>query len=622
MTQFKPLRRSKLVTPFGVGAIVNFPNSESLMTCGLDVWPFALEDCPSEMRITEERLQQRLGVDHFRFPPEFKEKGAGVENPFLKIPFVRFPRWHYCPRCGAMEQLSIYGLKQSCKGPKLAQMSCESLSVKRRPTLIPVRFICVCEQGHIEDFPFMEWVHREQPIQANCQLRLRAGRSASSLSGITVNCTCGAWKTMAGAFNKHSLQKITDCSGQRPWLGEIGKRAKHCGNELRVVQRGASNVYFPTIRSSIYLPKWSQQEDRKLIDIWESNREGLIRTRVDGQLNRSVFEFVASKYKVAVEKLLEVAQKALDAEAAIVSDITEVEDGETEERYRKAEYDAILSGSGGDNQEFSVVLKDIEDYGEIIQSYFKRICLLHKLRETRALVGFSRLLPEDGRTLRQKKADMALSKQINWLPAIVVKGEGIFFEFDEIHLDTWLRNKEVSNRTSKLIYSLNQSRLRRGLPIVERNKNFSRFILLHTFAHILINQFSFECGYGSSALRERIYCNIETDQSMNGILIYTASGDSEGSLGGLVRQGNPGYLENIVASALYSAQWCSSDPVCMESQGQGPDSCNLAACHSCCLLPETSCEHGNRVLDRALVVGSLESPESGYFSGFDNVLEQ
>lgn len=616
MTQFKPLRRSKLISPWGVGAIVNFPYSESLMTCGLDAWEFAFDECPPEMKVVEERLQQRLGVDHFRLPPEFKEPGPGVEHARLRVPFIRFPCWHYCPRCGAMEELSIYGNMQRCKGPEFQQMSCHSLPEKRRPILIPVRFICACQRGHIQDFPFMEWVHRDQPIQSSCQLRLRAGRSASSLSGIIINCTCGAWKTMAGAFNKGSLSKITDCRGQRPWLGEVGDKTKPCGEDLQVVQRGASNVYFPTVRSSIYLPKWSRDEDRKLIDVWENNREGLLRTRVDGELNQAVFEFVASKYKVNVEKLLEVAQQALDAERAITG-IAQDEDEESEEKYRKAEYDAILSGAGGDNQEFFVVQKDISEYEAIIQKYFKRICLLHKLRETRALVGFSRLLPEDGRNLQQKKADMALSQRIKWLPAIMVKGEGVFFEFDAEKLETWLQDREVSFRTSLLIQSLNLSRRSRGLPELERDKSFARFILLHTLAHILVNQFSFECGYGSSALRERIYCNVETDQFMNGILIYTASGDSEGSLGGLVRQGNPGNLENIITAALYSAQWCSSDPICMESQSQGPDSCNLAACHSCCLLPETSCEHGNRILDRALVVGTLEKPEVSYFSGFE-----
>jgi hypothetical protein len=572
------------------------------------------------MKIIEERLQQRLVVDHFRLPPEFKEPGSGVEHARLKVPFIRFPRWHYCPRCGAMEELSIYGNMQKCKGPEFQQMSCYTLAEKKRPFMIPVRFICVCGQGHIQDFPFMAWVHRDEPIQANCQLRLRAGRSASSLSGISINCTCGAWKTMAGAFNEGSLKNIAQCSRKRPWLGEIEDKAKPCSVDLRVVQRGASNVYYPNIYSSIYLPKWDKDEDRKLIDIWEKKRDSLLRTRVEGKLNRSVFEYIALEYKVDVEKLLKVAQAALDA-VSEVSDINQDEDEASEEKYRKAEYDAILSGAGGDNQEFFVVRKSIEEYGQIVQKYFKSISLIHKLRETRALVGFSRLLPEDGRKLHEKKADMALSRKIDWLPAIVVKGEGVFFEFDADKLEAWLQNKEVSHRTNLLITSLNRARRLRGLPELERDKSFARFILLHTFAHILVNQFSFECGYGSSSLRERLYCNVESDDSMNGILIYTASGDSEGSLGGLVRQGNPGNLENIVTAALYAAQWCSSDPVCMESQGQGPDSCNLAACHSCCLLPETSCEKGNRLLDRAFIVGTLEKPEVGYFSGFVSIGE-
>ena len=148
----------------------------------------------------------------------------------------------------------------------------------------------------------------------------------------------------------------------------------------------------------------------------------------------------------------------------------------------------------------------------------------------------------------------------------------------------------------------------------------AKFLLLHTFAHIMINQFSYECGYGSSAIRERIYCDLNSpDEPMNGVLIYTASGDSEGSLGGLVRQGMPGYLEDIVLSALHAAKWCSSDPVCMDSKGQGPDSCNLAACHGCALLPETSCEEGNRLLDRAMLTGTPECPDAGYFFGFENL---
>ena len=138
---------------------------------------------------------------------------------------------------------------------------------------------------------------------------------------------------------------------------------------------------------------------------------------------------------------------------------------------------------------------------------------------------------------------------------------------------------------------------------------------MHTFAHVLINQLAFECGYGSASLRERIYCDFtDTAHPMSGVIIYTASGDSEGSMGGLVRQAQKGTFESILMRAIQRAAWCSSDPVCIESPGQGADNANLAACHGCALLPETSCEEGNRLLDRAMLTGTPLRPEMGFFS--------
>ena len=141
------------------------------------------------------------------------------------------------------------------------------------------------------------------------------------------------------------------------------------------------------------------------------------------------------------------------------------------------------------------------------------------------------------------------------------------------------------------------------------------FALLHALAHSLINQLSFDCGYGSASLRERIYCNVDLgSEPMSGILIYTASGDSEGTMGGLVRQGEPSRLLATLIAALRKAQWCSSDPICIETSGQGTDNANLAACHGCILVSETSCEEGNRLLDRAMLVGTLDDPDLGFFS--------
>jgi hypothetical protein len=411
------------------------------------------------------------------------------------------------------------------------------------------------------------------------------------------------------------LDKIKKCSGNRPWLGETENDKELCGCRLKVVQRGASNVYFPEIRSSIYLPYWENTTNRKAIEIIEQYWSRITGHRVNGKLDRAYIEVLAEIKDVDPEELYKAAQEKYNNQ---YSDSIEVLIEDSEETYRRMEYEAILSGAGGDNQDFYAVKVNGTDYDRKLSTYFKSVALLHKIKETRALVGFSRMRPETNRTVNELKAELHLSPNIDWLPAIVVRGEGIFFEFDGERINKWVELPQVKQRTELLNANVRAYRMSSG----QNAKNYSsKFILLHTFAHLIINQLSYSCGYGSSALRERIYCDeMYPDKPMNGVLIYTASGDSEGSLGGLVRQGQPGRLEEIVLTALQEATWCSSDPICMESKGQGPNSCNLAACHTCALLPETSCENGNRILDRLLVVGSPSDPELGYFSRLDELI--
>ncbi|MCW4001528.1 MAG: DUF1998 domain-containing protein [Candidatus Bathyarchaeota archaeon] len=620
----KPIRRSQLISPWGVGQMINFPKDESLMVVGLDIWEekFRTISELDEFIITEERLAKRLGVKEFRLPPDFRDPGPGVTNPSLKIPFVRFPRWHYCTRCGHMEKASIYdSQKPTCSGISFGSgRSCNEIPERKRQRLIPVRFIAICpKHGHIEDFPFMEWVHNGAAPEGIHNLRLRAGRSSGALTGIEITCSCGAYKTMGGAFNESALTKIgITCSGGRPWLGEERERGNtiHCGEELRVVQKGASNVYFSQVRSSIYLPQWESSIDRKLVDVLEKNWGFLTTGMENGNFQRMRFELVAERFfsedkkEFYTERLLDAASKRIAGK-----DISGTDD--SEEKYRKMEYDAILSESGGENQDFYVTKIQAGTYDDLesggaVSNGFKSIGLLHKLRETRAFTGFSRWLPDDGKSLTDKRNFIKLGQSIEWLPAVVVRGEGVFFEFNEKRLKEWAKKEDVINRAKFLSNNYNRPREAKGH---KRREIKPEFILIHTFAHLVINQFSFECGYGSSSLRERIYCNLEfSEETMNGVLIYTASGDSEGSLGGLVRQGKPGNLETIVYNAIENSRWCSSDPICIDSHGQGPNSCNLAACHNCALLPETCCEESNMLLDRAMLIGILDNPSIGYFN--------
>ena len=111
-----------------------------------------------------------------------------------------------------------------------------------------------------------------------------------------------------------------------------------------------------------------------------------------------------------------------------------------------------------------------------------------------------------------------------------------------------------------------------------RNECDDKFILIHTFSHVLIRQLTFECGYDASSLKERLYSGIDEDGTeMAGVLIYTASGDLEGSLGGLVERAKPEYFENTVRMAIEEAKFCSNDPICHETDRQGLEGYNVSA---------------------------------------------
>lgn len=244
--------------------------------------------------------------------------------------------------------------------------------------------------------------------------------------------------------------------------------------------------------------------------------------------------------------------------------------------------------------------------------HIKSIVLVDKVRVVNALIGFSRLTPVSS-TEDYGYVDIK-EKETRWYPAYEVKGEGIFIEFIQEDIDKWVEScPEVSERCARLQQNYDYSFIGRNHP-----KDITpQMVMLHTLSHILISQLSFECGYSIASLSERLYCyNGNKEESMAGIFIYTASGDSEGTLGGLVRQGRPDAFPNVFRKALEKAKVCSNDPVCIMSKGQGRDSLNLAACHTCALLPETCCEEKNEFLDRGLLVGTYDNRDTGFWSDF------
>lgn len=156
----------------------------------------------------------------------------------------------------------------------------------------------------------------------------------------------------------------------------------------------------------------------------------------------------------------------------------------------------------------------------------------------------------------------------------------------------------------------------RGRPGPPPRAVTPRLLLVHSLAHALIRQLSLTCGYSSASLRERLYVDVSPAWEMAGLLVFTSSPDADGTLGGLAQQGESANIVRVLEDALMAMTWCSSDPLCIEGVHARTEPANGAACHSCMLAAETSCEEFNGFLDRSLLVGTPTHPELGFFEGY------
>lgn len=605
------IRRDSLISPWGVGAIVPFPHDESLMVSGLDFW-FDEEHNYEDFFIVDERLSKRLGGKQFVMPPDYREFSQDSQHAEMKIPAVRFPLWHYCPVCGNMEKIGASGERQRCSGEirkangKETYCSKHKGKTKSLPILVPERFIAVCKKGHIEDFPIMEWVHKksDKPVTSSCRLVRSTGGSSASLSGIRYTCACGASATMSGAFGWGALDKIGyKCTGNRPWLGS--NRKEECGEQLLVLQRGASNVWFADVISSVYIPWLPKYKNQNTKECVERGVKKFASARTDGKIDEDTIRKYILKNQLLEEDID--AEEAFKEILATLRNTQKSDTPQSEDEYRKQEFDVLTSTVGKPKDELYCINYSSAKYDGL--KFLVSISLVHKLRETRVFHGFKRISPDDSTF----SADISV-RELPWLPAVKNSGEGIMFEFDRKRLEEWVKQDKIINRVKIIEQNLKNT----GRLTNERINPI--YILLHTFAHCLITALSCESGYSNASIRERIYCSKHIDENapqMAGVLIYTASGDAEGSLGGLVRQGLPGRIENVITRAISEAKWCAADPVCIQSTGQGQYGCNLAACHNCALLPETSCENKNMLLDRGLLIGTLDDISIGYFSAYE-----
>lgn len=625
------MRRAQLVTPFGVGAMSILVNGTSVITCGLDHWYHtanAADLALADYTERDWRLEDRLGVREFRLPPDYRHAAGGGDRRNLRIsvPVLRFPRWSFCMYCKRLVFSTLtMSQHEYCPDPSHAGQK-----YKSRMSQVP--FVAVCASGHMDDFPFDSWVHRS--IAPTCPGPLRlVSRGGGTLGGQFVQCEgCDRERSLAGILDssrrgdvEHTVltdrlatNEVYPCPGAQPWLADDGHG---CGEPLHGALRSAGNVYFPKIESSIYLPQTEGAVSEDLVELLRRpdvapvlkllakvyGNEVTAQTLRD-QLPPELFAPVGDNDLLAAFRELSGSGQTPVAKA----DPNERDTLTGNEDWRHPEY-ALLREAPAHPY---LTAHDPGIPAEL-RGHLDRVRRVDVLRETRALRGFTRVR-DSGLRLREGKALLrrkALSPEQDWLPAYVVKGEGIYLELSADRLRAWETRAEVQARAGLIARHYGAVAHRRGLgdrPLTPR------FVLIHTLAHLLINELVFSCGYSSASLRERLYVSDSTARTMSGLLLYTAAGDSEGTMGGLVRMAQPANLRAVFADALASARWCSTDPVCMElgKAGQGPDSCNLAACHGCALLPETSCEEFNRFLDRGLVIGTFDAPDLGYLSGW------
>ncbi len=595
------LRRSAAASGFGPGAIVDFRAGNapiSALAAGLEEWDrnFPPAGTLHPQTVREERLQKKLGVKGFRLPPvRDPQKEGDAERALVG---VRFPQWLQCPQCDL-----IGNEEQWSDDPGHPARWCPDCTRKApgrtKVAVVPVRFVMACEAGHLDEFPWHRWVGHEEGCR-NRRGRLKLVSEEAGISGIFLSCPqCTGRRSMDGIFSKETWEKSPDCRGRRPWLAAADEGCRH---KMRAVQRGASNMYFSVTASALSIPPWSDRLQEALgvhfdpiCNTEPEDRPTFIRILARGDLAP-----VLQELQMTPEALAEEIERRLGAREAIETENLRIEE------YRQFNSATPVKGL---DREFEIRPRPVP---ERIRPWFSKLVKAVRLREVRALTGFTRINPPGDPAAPVARLSV---RDLDWLPAVEVRGEGIFLGFDQAALAAWETLPEVRDRVAIIDTRRRAEWIERyGADAATPETVTPRLVMIHTFAHALMRQLTLDCGYSSTALRERLYVSSDA-AGMAGVLVYTATTDDDGTLGGLQRQGDPERIGRSVEAAIHAQEWCSSDPLCIEDMLSGDDAMSLAACHACALAPETSCEEFNRFLDRALLVGAPGRPALGFFRG-------
>lgn len=605
------VRPSQLLWTYGPGALIDLP-SLSVVTLGIDQWEKDRCQPIGEPRLLA-AVRKVLGaqVESLRVPPfqksELIDPWSAEAN--IGVPVRPFPRWMRCVKCGLLSPFDagLFEIKENrfrpertrfvhkgCRGSKGDQPAKDADAV-------PARFLLACRDGHLDDFPWRYFVHGgNRP----CRESLSFFESGASLQteNLWVKCGCGAARSMAHAFGKLGKENLPKCRGRHPHLNHF---EEECDEEARAVLLGSTNSWFPITLSTLAIPQAKDPLGQLIQDGWAV---------FQGITEQAMVPIVVQTLKLTgglpgIEK-----HSAADIWSAIEIHRNGGEQNSVGEADIKGpEWEVLTSVNPPADYPYFMSKKVATPPG--FEKQIGRVLLLERLREVNALLGFTRVeAPEESSDPSERPKMAGLARLApDWVPANQVHGEGIFIQFAEEALRTWAELDGVKRVDAMLEAGHRGWRNSRHLDPHEGYPGI-RYAMLHTLSHLLIRELALECGYNAASIRERIYADVSSTSPQAGILIYTAAADSDGTLGGLVDLGKPENLGRLLRLALNRSKICSSDPLCSEHDPAKDRSLHAAACHACSLVAETSCERGNRYLDRSLLVQTLDRGDAAFFA--------
>lgn len=606
------VRPSQLLWTYGPGALIDLP-SLSVVTLGIDRWEKDRCQPIQEARLLS-AVRKILGdqVENLRMPPFQKSELIDVwsAEANIGVPVRPFPRWMRCVKCGLLSSFDagLFEIKENRFRPERTRFFHKGCTGSKgdQPAkdadAVPARFLLACRNGHLDDFPWHYFVHSGKK---ECKGTLRFFESGASLQteNLWVKCdTCEVSRNLAHAFGKLAKESLPGCRGRHPHLDHFDHE---CEEEARAVLLGATNSWFPITLSALAIPQANVPPLYQIvIDYWADFADVENVFELKGTLKalkkRGEAKGIEKHESEVIWAAIEAHREGGEQKAVGEDDIKGPEWDVLTEANPPTDYPHFMSKK----------VKTPDGF----ESHISRVLLLERLREVNALLGFTRVeAPEESDTPseRPEMAKLSYSKP-NWVPANQVHGEGLFIQFDEVALNNW----EALDGVKKIDQMIKGGHTGwRNSRDLDPNKGYPgiRYAMLHTLSHLLIRELALECGYNAASIRERIYANTSGESPQAGILIYTAAADSDGTLGGLVDLGKPENLGRLMIQALNRSKVCSSDPLCSEHDPEKDRSLHGAACHACSLVAETSCELGNRYLDRSLLVPTLEHTEAAFF---------